>query len=165
MKIKKLVILSIFLSSLILFSSFSKRRIDFTEYEKFVESFYINQTNKSFDTIQNYLYDNNCLIRVDVKHNINDSCIYTNQIMVNQLFDFEEIQELNSFLFSLGNFSKAKLLSESVENIYDVPLSNLFCLEYKVKYDNYETNEQFWLKQRDGEVFIYRYTIYLTVYE
>jgi hypothetical protein len=86
-------------------------------------------------------------------------------MMVSEVFDAKEIESVDKFLSLLSNFQKQILTSESVENIYDVPVPDLFCLNYKVKYENLNTYEQFWLKERDGKIFIYRYTICLDVYE
>lgn len=138
--------------------------VDYREYEEFTDMIYDENKNYSFNTMVDYLFDDRACVRVLIKYH-NDSRIETSQMMVSRLFDLEEIEEVNTFLNTLGSFTEKILIEESVENIYDVPVSNLVCLNYKVKYTNFETFEQFLLKKVDDKILIYRYTISLTINE
>ncbi len=165
LKTRKTLIFSTILFSIFVLCSFSKHPIDFTNYEEFVESFYVGNKNDSFEKIRKYLYSNRSCVRILITYYNEDDTVRTEQMMVSEVFDAKEIESVDKFLSLLSNFQKQILTSESVENIYDVPVPDLFCLNYKVKYENLNTYEQFWLKERDGKIFIYRYTICLDVYE
>ena len=143
---------------------FSKVPIDFKEYEEFIDIIYDDNKNCSFNTMTDYLFDERACVRVLITCH-KDTKIETKQMMVSKLFDSEEIQEVNTFLNTLGKFTEKLLIKKSVENIYDVPVANLVCLNYKVKYTNFETFEQFWLKKVNDKILIYRYTISLDINE
>ena len=110
------------------------------------------------------MYDERSCVRVLVTHHYEDSKVHVTQLTANESFDSIEIDEVNNFLISIGKFKKNCLADASVENIYDIPVPDLFCLDYNVKYENYETSEHFWLKKKGDEIRIYRYTICLDVY-
>lgn len=143
---------------------FSKVPIDFKEYEEFTDIIYEDNKNCSFNTMTDYLFDERACVRVLITCH-KDTKIETKQMMVSKLFDSEEIQEVNTFLNTLGKFTEKILIKKSVENIYDVHVANLVCLNYKVKYTNFETFEEFWLKKVNDKILIYRYTISLNINE
>jgi len=139
-----------------------KKQIDYSEYEEFINTFYSNKYNSSFDTIKQFFYDDTSYVRVDV---YNSKLKDTMQMMVFEDSEKQEIDQLNKFLKSMGNVYAREMTYESVENIYDVPVPDLYCFGFNVKYVNFETNESFWLKKKENKICIYSYSTGRTIDE
>ncbi len=165
MKTKKIFIFIFVLASIAAFCSFSKSTVIFTDYEKFVDELYACNKLDSFEKIHEHVYSERSCVRVLITHHYKDSKIYVDEKIANEAFESREIDDVNNFLISLGKFQEKYLTDKSIKNIYDIPVSDLICLDYNVKYDNFETSEHFWLKKKDGKIQIYRYTVCLDIYE
>lgn len=143
----------------------SKKSIDFTNYENFVNTFYMQNDNTDFDKIKKHFYDDGSCVRVDIIHHDKNMKKDSEQMMVFEEFEEHEIEKLNSFLNSMGDIKEKVLVHESVENILDIPVGNLYQLNYEIKYANCETKELFFLKQKDNRICVYQYSIYVNVFE
>lgn len=167
MKTKKILIAYIFFITAFCLFPFGKKKIDYSEYENFLEQFF-ETDSLSFDTIQNEFYDEHCCVRLIFHYYsiITKEFIESDQIMAFPNATEEEICRINNILESLGTIKNRKLTESSIKNIYDLPVSDLYCFTYEGTLKNKSTIiEQFWLKKKDGKICIYRYTIGVDVYK
>lgn len=156
MKNKTILIVCILVIGSICIFPIGKNQIDYSEYELFVENFYSNRCNTSFDKIKQSFYNDRSSVRLDVY----DSKLKdTVQLSVFEDSEKHEVDKLNSYLKSLGYMSSKVILYESIENIMDVAVPDLYCYGFKVKYESFETTEYFWLKKQNNKICIYQYGI------
>jgi len=133
-----------------------KKQIDYSEYENFIEDFYSNKKNTSFEKIKHFFYNERSSVRLDI---YDSKLKETMQLSIFEDSEKQEIDNLNWYLKSLGYMSSKSIMYESIENIMDVAVSDLYCFGFKVKYSNFETSEYFWLKKQDNKICIYQYGI------
>ena len=79
--------------------------------------------------------------------------------------DMDKWEDIKQVISSLGYQQKKILVKSSIEDIYDVPVSDLICLDYRIDYQNKKTYEKFWLKMKNNTIYIYKYEIGIHVYE
>lgn len=163
-KLKILILTCIFITFSLL--AMSKKDIDYSEYDNYIKKIY--KTNLlSYQSISDNFYDDTSCIRLLLYYYSDDKkeFIESDQLMIFSDADNEEIEQVDNILLSLGKCLDRKLTDSSIKNIYDIPVGDLYCLTYEAKFENYDNIiEEFWLKKREGKIYIYRYTTEIEIY-
>jgi hypothetical protein len=167
-----IIIISLFLVDFIIFYNtvLSPRSRSISEgelrpVENFIDGFYVNLKNPSFEMFNNYFLNEKSYIMIRTIYHYEDSKVMNTETLYMFSGDMDKWEAIKQVISSLGYQQKKILVKSSIEDIYDVPVSDLICLDYRIDYQNKKTYEKFWLKMKNNTIYIYKYEIGIHVYE
>jgi len=166
------IIISLFLVDFIIFYNtvLSPRSRSISEgelrpVENFIDGFYVNLKNPSFEMFNNYFLNEKSYIMIRPIYHYEDSKVMNTDTLYMLSGDMSKWETVKQVINSFGHQQKKVLVASSIGNIYDVAVSDLICLDYRIDYQNKKTYEQFWLKIKNNTIYIYKYEIRIDGYE